>query len=93
MTVDVRVWAAFLAFVAVDSLVFHRRPAEISLRAAAALSAFWIALGMGSGVLVWTWQGPSGIAIPPGSSAHRARNTRAAPLDVTLPSILEREIV
>jgi tellurite resistance protein TerC len=63
VSVDVWVWAAFVTFVvavlAVDLLVFHRRPAEISLHAAAALSAFWIALGLGFGVLVWAWQGPS----------------------------------
>lgn len=63
MSVDLWVWAAFVAFVAavlaVDLLIFHRRPAEISLRAAAALSAFWIGLGLGFGVMVWAWQGPS----------------------------------
>ncbi len=63
MSVDVWVWAAFVAVVAallaVDLLVFHRRPGEISLRAAAGLSAFWIALGVGFGALVWAWQGSS----------------------------------
>jgi tellurite resistance protein TerC len=63
MSVDVWVWPAFVAFVVavltVDLLVFHRRADELSLRAAAMLSAFWISLGLGFGVLVWAWQGPS----------------------------------
>ena len=63
MSVDLWVWAAFAAFItavlAADLLVFHRRPREISLRAAAALSSFWIGLGLGFGVVVWAWQGPS----------------------------------
>jgi len=61
LTVPAWAWAAFIAFVAamlaLDVLVLHRRPHEVSLREAGVLSAFWIILGLGFGGLVWAWAG------------------------------------
>jgi tellurite resistance protein TerC len=61
LTVPAWAWAAFVAFVAamlaLDVLVLHRRPHEVSLREAGVLSAFWIILGLGFGGLVWAWAG------------------------------------
>lgn len=43
-------WSAFFALVvallALDLFVFHRKPGEVSLRAAVGWTAFWIALGL-----------------------------------------------
>ncbi len=54
-------WAAFIVFViamlALDLFVLHRRAHEVSLREAGAWSAFWIAVGIGFGGLVWAWAG------------------------------------
>jgi tellurite resistance protein TerC len=54
-------WGAFVAFViamlALDVLVLHRRPHEVSLREAGISSAVWIILGLGFGGLVWAWAG------------------------------------
>lgn len=54
-------YAAFVAFVvamlALDLFVLHRDAHEVSLREAALWSAFWIALGLAFGGLLWAWQG------------------------------------
>ena len=56
-------WVAFGAFVLVmlvlDLFVLHRDAKEISFREAAVLSAFWVALGLLFGILVWIWAGPT----------------------------------
>ena len=61
MTVPAWMWAAFIVFViamlALDLFVLHRRAHEVSLREAGAWSAFWIAVGIGFGGLVWAWAG------------------------------------
>jgi predicted tellurium resistance membrane protein TerC len=63
MSVDPRVYVAFAAFVAamlaVDLLVLHRRADAVPLRAAALSSALWVGLGLGFGLVLWWWQGPS----------------------------------
>jgi TerC family integral membrane protein len=63
MSVPLWAYGAFAAFVALmlalDLLVFHRHQREVSLREAAWFSALWIALGLGFGLLIWWWQGPS----------------------------------
>jgi len=55
-------WVGFLlvvgTFLALDLLVFHRKPGEVSLRSAAITSAFWISLGLGFGIVVLAWLGP-----------------------------------
>lgn len=58
MSVQWYVWLALVAGVAallaLDLLVFHRRPHEVSIREAGLLSAFWLALGLGfAGALWW----------------------------------------
>jgi tellurite resistance protein TerC len=54
---------AFGAFVLVmlvlDLFVLHRDAKEISFREAAVLSAFWVALALLFGILVWIWAGPT----------------------------------
>jgi tellurite resistance protein TerC len=54
------VWAATLAaFGALIGLDFlFTRGSETGLRTAAALSALWIAAGLGFGAILWLWQGP-----------------------------------
>jgi tellurite resistance protein TerC len=56
-------WVAFGAFVLVmlvlDLFVLHRDAKEISFREAAILSAFWVALALLFGILVWIWAGPT----------------------------------
>ena len=56
-------WVAFGAFVllmlVLDLFVLHRDAKEISFREAAVLSAFWVALGLLFGILVWIWAGPT----------------------------------
>ncbi len=56
-------WLAFLAFVAamlfLDLAVFHRKVHVIKLREAAKLSAMWVSLALGFGVIVWLWRGPN----------------------------------
>jgi tellurite resistance protein TerC len=42
-----------------DLFVLHRDAKEISFREAAVLSAFWVALGLLFGILVWVWAGPT----------------------------------
>ncbi|HLH25959.1 MAG TPA: TerC family protein [Chloroflexota bacterium] len=55
------VWGAFVAFVvgllALDLLVFHRRPHAPSLREAAAWSIVWVSLGLAFAGVLWVWQG------------------------------------
>ncbi len=50
------VLGVILAMLAID-LLAHRRAHVISVREAAAWSAFWLALGVGFGVLVWSVYG------------------------------------
>ena len=56
-------WVAFGAFVllmlVLDLFVLHRDAKEISFREAAVLSAFWVALALLFGILVWIWAGPT----------------------------------
>jgi tellurite resistance protein TerC len=56
-------WVAFGAFVllmlVLDLFVLHRDAKEISFREAAVLSAFWVALALVFGILVWIWAGPA----------------------------------
>ena len=63
MMFPVWAWVAFGAFVLVmlvlDLFVLHRDAKEISFREAAVLSAFWVALGLLFGILVWIWAGPT----------------------------------
>lgn len=48
--------AGIVAMLAVD-LFLHRDDHEIGFREAATWSAVWIAVGLGFGVLLWSWQG------------------------------------
>ena len=63
MVFPVWAWVAFGAFVlamlVLDLFVLHRDAKEISFREAAVLSAFWVALALLFGVLVWVWAGPT----------------------------------
>ncbi len=63
MAFPVWAWVAFGAFVllmlVLDLFVLHRDAKEISFREAAVLSAFWVALGLLFGILVWIWAGPT----------------------------------
>jgi tellurite resistance protein TerC len=63
MVFPVWAWVAFGAFVlamlVLDLFVLHRDAKEISFREAAVLSAFWVALGILFGILVWVWAGPT----------------------------------
>jgi tellurite resistance protein TerC len=58
---DPIIWAAFFGlvalFLALDLFAFHRHAHVVSMREAATWSAVWVALGLGFGGLVWTWQG------------------------------------
>jgi tellurite resistance protein TerC len=63
MVFPVWAWVAFGAFVlamlVLDLFVVHRDAKEISFREASVLSAFWVALGLLFGILVWAWAGPT----------------------------------
>jgi tellurite resistance protein TerC len=63
MVFPVWAWVAFGAFIllmlVLDLFVLHRDAKEISFREAAVLSAFWVALGLLFGILVWIWAGPT----------------------------------
>ena len=63
MVFPVWAWVAFGAFVllmlVLDLFVLHRDAKEISFREAAVLSAFWVALALLFGILVWIWAGPT----------------------------------
>ncbi len=63
MVFPVWAWVAFGAFIllmlVLDLFVLHRDAKEISFREAAILSAFWVALALLFGVLVWIWAGPT----------------------------------
>jgi tellurite resistance protein TerC len=48
-----------LLMLVLDLFVLHRNAKEISFREAAVLSAFWVALALLFGVLVWIWAGPT----------------------------------
>jgi tellurite resistance protein TerC len=60
-TIEPVYWIAFLAFIGfllfLDLFVFHRNAHVVKVREAALFSAFWIALGVGFGVLVFLWLG------------------------------------
>ncbi len=61
MSLDLAAWAAFVSFVfvllALDLFVLHRDAHEVSVREAALSSAFWVALGLGFGVVLWVFEG------------------------------------
>jgi len=61
VTVDLWIWGAFVAFIlamlALDLLVFQREPHAVSVKEALAWSGVWIALGLGFGLVIWSWQG------------------------------------
>ena len=63
MVFPVWAWAAFGAFVllmlVLDLFVLHRDAKEIPFHEAAILSAFWVALALLFGILVWIWAGPT----------------------------------
>jgi len=59
--VDTWVWFAFVALIlvllALDLFVFHRDAHVVSFREATLYSAFWIALGLTFGVVIYLWLG------------------------------------
>lgn len=61
MDVSLWSWAAVLGIVflalALDLLVFHRKPHEVSLREAGVASTVWVALGLGFGLFIWSRYG------------------------------------
>ncbi len=63
MVFPVWAWAAFGAFIllmlVLDLFVLHRDAKEISFREAALFSAFWVALALLFGILIWIWAGPT----------------------------------
>ncbi len=63
MVFPVWAWVGFGAFIllmlALDLFVLHRDAKEISFREAAVLSAFWVALALLFGAVVWIWAGPT----------------------------------
>ena len=63
MVFPVWAWVVFGAFIllmlALDLFVLHRNAKEISFREAAVLSAFWVALALLFGILIWIWVGPT----------------------------------
>ncbi|HLL38750.1 MAG TPA: TerC family protein [Rubrobacteraceae bacterium] len=63
MVFPVWAWVAFGAFIllmlVLDLFVLHRDAKEISFREAALFSAFWVALALLFGILVWIWAGPT----------------------------------
>ena len=63
MEIHAWTWAAFVGLIllllALDLLVFHREAHEVSFREATLYSAFWIALGLTFGLVVFLWLGPS----------------------------------
>ena len=62
MGVDLWVWMAFvgviLSLLALDLFVFHKEAHEVSFKEATLFSAFWIALGLLFGGVIFWWQGP-----------------------------------
>ncbi len=63
MVFPVWAWVAFGAFIllmlVLDLFVLHRDAKEISFREAGLFSAFWVALALLFGILVWVWAGPT----------------------------------
>lgn len=63
MIVEWWAWVAFVMFVVamllLDLVVFHREAHEVSFKEAGAWSAVWIGMGLGFGLLVWGWAGPT----------------------------------
>jgi tellurite resistance protein TerC len=62
-TFPIWAWVVFSAFLllmlALDLFVLHRHAKEISFREATVFSAFWVALALFFGILVWLWAGPT----------------------------------
>jgi tellurite resistance protein TerC len=60
MSLEIFAWLGFIAFVlamlALDLFVLHKDAHAVSLREAALWSAFWIALGLSFGVVIWMTQ-------------------------------------
>jgi TerC family integral membrane protein len=48
-----------LLMLVLDLFVLHREAKEISFREAAVLSAFWVAVALLFGILIWIWAGPT----------------------------------
>jgi tellurite resistance protein TerC len=77
-------WVAFGAFVllmlVLDLFVLHRDAKEISFREAAVLSAFWVALALLFGILIWIWgdRRPQANTTPATSSRRRFRWTTSS---------------
>jgi TerC family integral membrane protein len=63
MVFPVWAWVGFGAFIllmlVLDLFVLHREAKEISFREAAVLSAFWVAVALLFGILIWIWAGPT----------------------------------
>ena len=63
MVFPVWAWVGFGAFIllmlVLDLFVLHRDAKEISFREAAILSAFWVAVALLFGIVVWIWAGPA----------------------------------
>ena len=63
MAFPIWAWVVFGAFIllmlVLDLFVLHRDAKEISFREAAVLSAFWVAMALLFGILVWIWAGPT----------------------------------
>ncbi|CAA9454818.1 MAG: Integral membrane protein TerC [uncultured Rubrobacteraceae bacterium] len=63
MVFPVWAWVGFGAFIllmlVLDLFVLHRNAKEISFREAAILSAFWVAVALLFGIVVWIWAGPT----------------------------------
>ncbi|HEX6330455.1 MAG TPA: TerC family protein [Actinomycetota bacterium] len=61
MDVPIWAWAGFVALIllllALDLLVFHREAHVVEFREAALYSAFWVALGLAFGLVVFLWWG------------------------------------
>ncbi|HSJ50338.1 MAG TPA: TerC family protein [Actinomycetota bacterium] len=61
MDVPIWAWAGFIVLIllllALDLLVFHRTAHVVEFREAALYSAFWIALGLAFGLVVFLWGG------------------------------------
>jgi tellurite resistance protein TerC len=55
-------WVAFnvlvLSLLALDLVVFHRRPHALGMKEALGWVALWVSLAVGFGVLVYYWKGP-----------------------------------
>jgi len=61
MKMGIEFWIAFnvgvLLLLAIDLFILHRKPRTVSIREAAGMSLFWVALSLGFNLLVWRWMG------------------------------------